>query len=51
MSLAGMAVWCADAQIALELGIASASVVKHLEHVYNKPGVETRTAADRVVQT
>lgn len=31
--------------IALELGISSATVAKHLEHVYEKLGVETRTAA------
>lgn len=31
--------------IALELGIASATVAKHLEHVYEKLGVHNRTAA------
>lgn len=32
-------------QIAFELGIADATVAKHLEHVYEKLGVRTRTAA------
>jgi DNA-binding NarL/FixJ family response regulator len=32
-------------QIALELGIASATVSKHLEHVYRKLAVPNRTAA------
>ena len=31
--------------IALELGIAPATVAKHLEHVYRKLGVQNRTAA------
>lgn len=31
--------------IALELGIAAATVAKHLEHVYEKLGVRNRTAA------
>jgi DNA-binding CsgD family transcriptional regulator len=32
-------------QIAFELGIAGATVAKHLEHVYEKLGARTRTAA------
>jgi len=32
-------------EIALEFGIASATVAKHLEHVYRKLGVPNRTAA------
>jgi DNA-binding CsgD family transcriptional regulator len=32
-------------QIALELGLARATVAKHLEHVYRKIGVPNRTAA------
>jgi DNA-binding CsgD family transcriptional regulator len=32
-------------QIALELGLARATVAKHLEHVYRKLGVPNRTAA------
>jgi DNA-binding CsgD family transcriptional regulator len=32
-------------RIALELGIALATVAKHLEHVYRKLGVPNRTAA------
>jgi DNA-binding CsgD family transcriptional regulator len=32
-------------QVAFELGIADATVAKHLEHVYEKLGVRTRTAA------
>jgi DNA-binding CsgD family transcriptional regulator len=32
-------------EIALDLGIASATVAKHLEHVYEKLGVRNRTAA------
>lgn len=34
-----------NADIALELEIASATVAKHLEHVYEKLGVRSRTAA------
>jgi DNA-binding CsgD family transcriptional regulator len=33
--------------IALELGIAPATVAKHLEHAYRKLGVQNRTAASR----
>jgi DNA-binding NarL/FixJ family response regulator len=32
-------------EIALQLGLASATVAKHLEHVYRKLGVPNRTAA------
>jgi DNA-binding NarL/FixJ family response regulator len=39
----------ANAEIALELGIATATVAKHLEHVYNKLGVASRTAAAALV--
>jgi DNA-binding NarL/FixJ family response regulator len=35
----------ANAAIALELGIAQATVAKHLEHAYRKLGVPNRTAA------
>ncbi|HKD32601.1 MAG TPA: LuxR C-terminal-related transcriptional regulator [Gaiellaceae bacterium] len=31
--------------IALELGIAPATVAKHLEHAYRRLGVQNRTAA------
>lgn len=34
-----------NAQIAAILGISSATVGKHLEHIYPKLGVENRTAA------
>jgi DNA-binding CsgD family transcriptional regulator len=34
--------------IALELGIAPATVAKHLEHAYRKLGVQNRTAASRL---
>jgi DNA-binding CsgD family transcriptional regulator len=34
-----------NAEIARELGIATATVAKHLEHAYGKLGVSTRTAA------
>lgn len=37
--------------IALELGIASATVAKHLEHVYEKLGVRNRTAAAAFVRS
>jgi DNA-binding CsgD family transcriptional regulator len=36
-------------QIAQELGVASATVAKHLEHVYEKTGVANRTAAARLL--
>jgi DNA-binding NarL/FixJ family response regulator len=32
-------------EIAMKLGLASATVAKHLEHVYRKLGVPNRTAA------
>jgi DNA-binding NarL/FixJ family response regulator len=35
----------ANAEIAFDLGIATATVAKHLEHVYEKLGVASRTAA------
>lgn len=41
----------ANAQIALELGIAKATVAKHLEHAYRKLGVSSRTAAAALVST
>ena len=34
-----------SAEVALELGIARATVAKHLEHAYRKLGVQNRTAA------
>ena len=34
-----------NAEIAFELGIATATVAKHLEHAYRKLGVSSRTAA------
>jgi DNA-binding NarL/FixJ family response regulator len=34
-----------NGEIALKLGLASATVAKHLEHVYRKLGVPNRTAA------
>jgi len=34
-----------NAEIGLILGISSATVGKHLEHIYPKLGVENRTAA------
>jgi DNA-binding NarL/FixJ family response regulator len=37
--------------IALELGIAPATVAKHLEHVYRKLGVQNRTAAAALLGT
>lgn len=39
----------ANAEIAAELGIASATVAKHLEHAYRKLGVASRTAAAALV--
>ena len=41
----------ANAQIALELEIATATVAKHLEHAYRKLGVSSRTAAAALVST
>jgi DNA-binding NarL/FixJ family response regulator len=35
----------ANEAVALELGIAPATVAKHLEHAYRKLGVQNRTAA------
>jgi DNA-binding CsgD family transcriptional regulator len=40
-----------NAQIAVEFGIATATVAKHLEHAYRKLGVSTRTAAAALVST
>jgi DNA-binding CsgD family transcriptional regulator len=40
-----------NGQIALELGVAPATVAKHLEHVYEKTGVANRTAAARLLGT
>ena len=37
--------------IANELGVASATVAKHLEHVYEKLGVRNRTAAARLLRS
>ena len=37
-------------EIALKLGLASATVAKHLEHVYRKLGVSNRTAAARLLE-
>jgi DNA-binding CsgD family transcriptional regulator len=41
----------ANAEIALDLGIATATVAKHLEHVYDKLGVASRTAASALIST
>jgi DNA-binding CsgD family transcriptional regulator len=38
-----------DAEIAASLGVAPATVGKHLEHVYERLGVHTRTAAAAVL--
>lgn len=43
--LDGVARGRTNREIALDLGLASATVAKHLEHVYDKLGVRTRTAA------
>lgn len=43
--LEGVAAGRSNAEIAAELGIADATVAKHLEHVYGKLGVRSRTAA------
>lgn len=43
--LEGVARGQTNIQIAFELGLASATVAKHLEHVYEKLCVRTRTAA------
>ncbi len=37
-----------DAQIAAAIGIAAATVNKHLEQIYRRLGVHTRTAAAAV---
>jgi DNA-binding CsgD family transcriptional regulator len=39
-----------DAEIATELGIAPATVNKHLEQIYGRLGVHTRTAAAAIVK-
>lgn len=39
-----------NAEIAIELAIATATVAKHLEHIYEKLGVRSRTAAARFVE-
>ena len=46
--LRGMARGLTDAQIAEVLGIARRTVCKHVEAIYRKLGVETRTAAAQV---
>ncbi len=38
----------ADSEIAVILGSKTATVSKHLEHIYQKLGVENRTAAANV---
>jgi DNA-binding NarL/FixJ family response regulator len=38
-----------NAMIAIELGIANATVAKHLEHIYGKLCVRSRTAAAALV--
>ena len=38
-----------NAIIAMELGIANATVAKHLEHIYGKLGVRSRTAAAALI--
>lgn len=40
-----------NAEIGLELGIANATVAKHLEHAYDKLGVRSRTAAAMMVSS
>ena len=47
--LDGLARGRTNSELALDLGITSATVAKHLEHVYDKLGVKTRTAAAAVV--
>jgi DNA-binding CsgD family transcriptional regulator len=37
--------------VALELGIAPATVSKHLEHAYRKLGVQNRTAAGALLDS
>lgn len=39
-----------NAMIAMELGIANATVAKHLEHIYGKLGVRSRAAAAALVR-
>ena len=46
--LAGVAAGLTDGQIAERLGIAPATVGKHLEAIYERPEVHTRTAAAAV---
>jgi DNA-binding NarL/FixJ family response regulator len=45
----GIARGQANAEVALELGITTATVAKHLEHAYRKLGVSSRTAAAALV--
>jgi DNA-binding CsgD family transcriptional regulator len=47
--LDGVARGRTNSELALDLGIASATVAKHLEHVFDKLGVKTRTAAAALV--
>jgi DNA-binding CsgD family transcriptional regulator len=47
--LARVAQGQANAKIAFDLGIATATVAKHLEHVYDKLGVGSRMAAAALV--
>lgn len=44
-----VAVGSTNAEVGLELGIANATVAKHLEHAYKKLGVRSRTAAAAMV--
>jgi DNA-binding NarL/FixJ family response regulator len=47
--LEGVAHGRSNAMIAMELDIANATVAKHLEHIYGKLGVRSRTAAAALV--
>lgn len=38
-----------NAEIGLILGVSRRTVDKHIEHIFEKLGVETRTAAARIV--